>query len=51
MGRKESNNSIDFDMLVNNKKSTDKLHEKSGPSFAGGILNINSKMKKDPNEE
>ena len=38
-------------MGSNKKSSVDKLCEKSSPSLAGGIMNMNSQMKKDPNEE
>ena len=38
-------------MFDNKKSSVDKLIEKNGPSLAGGIMNMNSQMKKDPNEE
>lgn len=37
--------------MLNRKSSIDKINEKSAPSLAGGIMNINSQLKKDPNEE
>jgi hypothetical protein len=40
---------FDFDLLDN--KNEENIQEKSGPSLAGGLLKINSQLKKNPNEE
>jgi hypothetical protein len=41
---------IDFNSLIENPLK-EKPNDKSGPSLAGGIININAKLKKNFNEE
>lgn len=47
--KRESKDIVDFDAYM--KKKSELQTEKNGPSFAGGIINISSKMKKNHNEE